>query len=526
MALVCALSNEVTEHAVISPSSGYIYEKRLILKYIQDNGTDPMTNEALNPEQLIEVKSNPLIKPKPPSATSIPALLKSLQDEWDSVMLHSFTTRQQLQTARQELSHALYQHDAACRVIARLTKEVTAAREALATLKPQMGSATSAPSSIVPQTMYAAETNGDHSMKESVEEGISEEVIQKLQEKSSSLTAIRKTRGKKLSEDLATIEDIKSYTCIGSQTGLHSASTTGITALDVKPNDPNKIVTGGNDKTAVVFNNSTEQIVATLKGHTKKLTAVIYHPDQDVVISASADSTIRIWSVAQQQQTQFLKIHDSSVTGISLHPLGDYLLSCSTDEHWAFSNIVTGQNLVKVSSAASAPAGASDGENIGGNSVALTACKFHPDGLIFATGTSDSVVKIWDLKSKTNLANFPGHQGAITSMSFSENGYYLATSAEDSTVKLWDLRKLKNFKTIEFGDKFEVKDLVFDHSGTYLACAGTDVRVYHVKQWELLKTFTDHAALVTGVRFGKNAQCLATCSLDKSLKIFSKAKAE
>jgi pre-mRNA-processing factor 19 len=37
--------------------------------------------------------------------------------------------------------------------------------------------------------------------------------------------------------------------------------------------------TGGNDKNAVVFNKDTEQVMAILKGHSKKVTSVIYHPE-------------------------------------------------------------------------------------------------------------------------------------------------------------------------------------------------------------------------------------------------------
>ncbi|XP_034947870.1 pre-mRNA-processing factor 19-like [Chelonus insularis] len=343
------VSNEVPDHPVISPVSGSIFEKRLIEKYIAENGIDPINGKELTVEQLIEVKASPLVKPKPPSAISIPAILKILQDEWDAGMLHSFTLRQQLQTARQELSHALYQHDAACRVIARLTKEVTAAREALASLKSPSGIMQA---TAIPQPAVAVEAGGA-AAQPTEQAGITDDVIQILQEKATVLTQERKRRGCSIPEELVPVDNIRIFQILASHPSLHSASVPGILALDIHSTDTSKILTGGADKNATVFNKDTEQVVAILKGHTKKVTRVVYHPEDDVVMTASPDTTIRIWNVATSQTTLLLKAHDAPVTGLSLHPTGDYLLSSSLDQHWAFSDIRAGRLLTKVAGPAS-----------------------------------------------------------------------------------------------------------------------------------------------------------------------------
>ncbi|KAI0980452.1 hypothetical protein GJ496_011983, partial [Pomphorhynchus laevis] len=228
----------------------------------------------------------------------------------------------------------------------------------------------------------------------------------------------------------------------------------------------------------------------------------------EFAITASADTTVKIWEIDNNQLSNTIRPHYNAVTGLSLHPTGDYILTTSLDEHWAFSDLQTGSIMCRVADQVS-------------EQQPLTCGQFHPDGLIFGVGTADSMIKIWDLKERSNVANFPGHTGQITALAFSENGYYLASAAEDAVIKIWDLRKLKNLKSIVLDENYEIKDIAFDYFGAYLGVAGTDVRVYQVKQWDMLCSFNDHTAAATGIRFGPLASYVASCSLDRSLKIYN-----
>jgi pre-mRNA-processing factor 19 len=155
-----------------------------------------------------------------------------------------------------------------------------------------------------------------------------------------------------------------------------------------------------------------------------------------------------------------------------------------------------------------------------------SSASFHPDGLILGTGTAESLVRIWDVKSQVNVAKFEGHTGPVTDISFSENGYFLATAAHDG-VKLWDLRKLKNFRSFAPYDSSTPTNTVeFDYSGSYLAVGGSDVRLYQVasvkQEWNTIKVFPDLSGTgkITSVRFGADAKYLAIGSNDRNLRIF------
>lgn len=492
--IVCAISGVAPEEPVFSPKTGHVYENRLITKHIESTGKCPVTKEELTKDDLVAVKANKVVRPRPATATSIPGLLSTLQNEWDALMSETYELKTHLDTTRKQLSHALYQHDAACRVIARLLRERDAARAQVSQLQDQLSNSTPGHGS---------------DAHDQAETGLTADMITRMTELAKGLSNTRKKRN---FPTLAPVAEVKQLTCTGSHP-IHQSTAPGILCVDIHKADDNRIVTGGVDSQVILFDAEREKTVAKMCGHTKKVVSVVLHPTKDVIISASQDATARVWTCddatnwrASYTCAHVVRKHSAEVTDVSVHPLGDYFLTASRDKSWALHDLLSGRCV----------------RHVQGLSTGFGCVKFHPDGLILAGGQEDNVVTVWDIKEQVTVATLSGHEGQVEALSFSENGYYLATASNDGTVKLWDLRKPLNFQTIKVSDGI-VGAVRFDQTGQYLAVGAETVQVHNFEtKSSLVSTveLKDHTAAVTGVCFGSNARSLASVSMDRTLRLY------
>jgi len=485
---ICALSGQEITEPVVSPA-GYVFERSLIEKYLAQNDKCPISDEPLSLEELIPLRINKAVPPRPVGASSVPGLLRLFQSEWDAAALETFTLKKQLDSVRQELAHALYQNDASCRVIARLMKERDDARQALVELREQTQKGG-------PQESMDVET-----------EGIPSALVDEMKVLSQQLAAKRSSRDKSAipQEQLKQFSEKQSV-------ALHKASDPGLLAVDVHVLDSDMIVTGGMDNTAVLFNSSQTKKLAVLSGHSKPVSQVAFHPEDTAIVTGSRDSTVRLWTASQgstdyKTQSSF-QGHKQEITSVQFHPLHNYVVSTSKDQTWAFHSLDRGTTLTTVSS----PEVQSP----------ILCGNIHPDSLLLATGQENGTVALWDIGAEKKALSF-GQLEATRSLQFSENGFQIVT-AGPSEIALWDLRKLGDqqpVKRIQLDPSFNLSSISLTHSSVYLAAAGSSVRLYDTQSLEEITNLTGHLDRVTGVQWNRAGTSLATVSLDRNLKVFA-----
>ncbi len=148
----------------------------------------------------------------------------------------------------------------------------------------------------------------------------------------------------------------------------------------------------------------------------------------------------------------------------------------------------------------------------------ITSINFSPNGQYLASGSSDQMVKIWDLQNSQYI-NLSDHQDQVTAVEFSPDGQYLASASLDKTVKIWNLQGnlLKNITQYEAG----VNALSFSPDGQYLATASLDNRInIWDLQGNLYQSFNAHEGRINALTFSPDSQYLATASSDTNAMIW------
>ncbi|EEQ89951.1 pre-mRNA-processing factor 19 [Blastomyces dermatitidis ER-3] len=471
--MLCAISGEAPQVPVVSRKSGNVFEKRLIEAYISENGKDPVTGEDLSVEDLLELKSARVVRPRPPTLTSIPSLLGVFQEEWDALALETYTLKQTLAQTRQELSTALYQHDAAVRVIARLTKERDEARDALSKVTVGAGRAPS---------------NGDAMQVDST--GLPPAVIARIDATQEQLSKTRRKRT--VPEEWATGETIQEFKPTDCSEALYPGGKT----LSLDPSG-NLALVGGVDGVAGIYSLAEKRIVSSLKVGGAVTDAVWIGAKAAVATSAGS---VKIFENGTEVAT--FNSHAGEATSLATHATGDIIASVGVDKSYVLYDLTSNSVIAQIYSDA-----------------ALNCVKFHPDGHLVAAGGADGQIKIFDVKTGTSAANFSAGS-PLKALFFSENGTWLASVTKNSTtVSIWDLRKSAEIKVLETGNR--VDSISWDYTGQFLLTGGPNgvtVQQYTKasKKWsEPLRS----AVLAVAAEWRKSAQGIVALNGDGVLTV-------
>lgn len=326
------------------------------------------------------------------------------------------------------------------------------------------------------------------------EEGLPTTVLAQIDETHSTLSATRKKR--KAPAGYVTSAQVKTFKAIHTVPSLHSSSPAGITCLALSQTNPSQFLTGGNDKIVQLYDKSTDKVLASLKGHTKKINHVALREregDSTLLISAGADKMAKIWShdtaSGEYIAKSTIRTHKGELSGLALHPAGTILALASLDKTYSMHDLTNFTQIFR-----SQP-----------SEEAFTSLSLHPDGTLLAFGTPTSTIQIYDIRSGVIAATLMPAESTpftVNCLSFSENGYHLLAPNSHSSLAIWDLRKQKAAHSISLGDSFKVNKVLYDTSAQYLGVAGNDgVRVFAHKTWDELVRF-EEGGDVSDLAFG------------------------
>lgn len=283
-----------------------------------------------------------------------------------------------------------------------------------------------------------------------------------------------------------------------------------------------------------------------LKGHDALVSAVAVSACGRLGASGAWDGTVRVWDLAQGKERWLYRIQQSRawVWDVAFDPTAALLAAACEDHLVRVFDVTTGEVVQTL--------------GFRGKPSALA---FSPDGTRLAVASTDNSIRVVDPRSGREDGLMSGHTGRIASLAYSPDGFLVASASEDATVRLWEavagrqlyqiardegkaravsfspdgthlaaafdtqavvLETLSARDVQRFGHDATVTCLAFNPDGLALA-VGTEareLRVWHARTGQPLRTLEPHGGKVTAVAWARNGSVLLTGGGDKLVRLW------
>jgi WD40 repeat protein len=170
---------------------------------------------------------------------------------------------------------------------------------------------------------------------------------------------------------------------------------------------------------------------------------------------------------------------------------------------------------------------------IQGHRDSILAIAFSPDGGTIASGSYDTLIKLWNVADGKVIATLKEHSDAVYAVAFMPGGTELLSAAGDRTVKIWSVSTGKRLFTVN--DALDAVYTAAVHpSGRWFAAGGAD-RMIRTWAWNgdpasaggntatLRSSTFAHGESVLRLAYSPDGAILASAGADRVIKLWDAA---
>ena len=242
-----------------------------------------------------------------------------------------------------------------------------------------------------------------------------------------------------------------------------------------------------------IWDVASEELLNTLEIHADTIESIAISPDETKLLTASMDEYSAILNIAQEAEvgnetTTWLSQHVGRVLCALYHPEGTYFATGSEDKTikvWHPEN-----HTVLV--------------NFDGNDAAVYSLAYAAGDELIVSGSADNTIRSWrvtvggtsgpEAYTGALIREYNGHQGPVYSVDCGmwNNQEIIASGSADTSVIIWNLRSGNRRRTFD-----ESTDAVYavqlSPNGRLVAAGGRDgvVRIWHIGNSQLIHEFKE-----------------------------------